>query len=299
MPQITISTAESELNSNMKGVVKMKYSKTNIVIRITVLVTYLAMVAANALANILPINGVNTGQVSDAYPNLFAPAGITFSIWGIIYLLLAGYSFYQLVLPRMSQNIIDAGLINKVGILFSISSVANMIWIFSWHYRIIALSMLLMLVILICLIVIVKWIKAEKLTTAEKIFVQIPFSIYFGWITVAFIANATTLLVSMNWNGFGISETVWTVAILMVGMGIAVVTILKNRDVAYGLVIIWAYGGILLKHVSKDGFAFQYPAIVYTVAACIFLLIIALAYMLMKTNDKSKRRLHNTGVPPM
>src|SRR5690606_13691070 len=111
-----------------------------------------------------------------------------------------------------------------------------------WHYKIIPLSMLLMLVILICLALITIRINKEKLTTNEKIFIRLPFSVYFGWITVATIANATTLLVDKLGspvNLLGISEVVWTVAILLVGLLIGVITTLKYRDIAYGLVIVW------------------------------------------------------------
>ncbi|MDD3853890.1 MAG: tryptophan-rich sensory protein [Syntrophomonadaceae bacterium] len=267
----------------------MEQSNTSTIVKISVLITYLAMVFVNALANILPINGVNTGQVSDSYPNLFAPTALTFAIWGLIYLLLACFTVYQLGFFQKDKNKIKGELLNKVGILFSISSIANILWIFSWHYRIIPLSMLLMLVILICLIFIISLMKKETLTATEKIFVRMPFSIYFGWITVATIANATVLLVSLNWNGFGIPEQAWTVIILLVGMLIGVSTTLKNNDVAYGLVIIWAYIGILIKHLSKDGFAFQYPTVVYTVISCIALVVITLIYIMIKAHQYKKQ----------
>jgi len=260
----------------------MKKYQASTVVKASVLITYIGMIMVNALANIIPFNGMNTGQVSDAYPNLFAPTGLTFAIWGIIYLLLACYTVYQLGFLQKDKNTIKSDLLNKVGILFSISSLANMIWIFSWHYRILPLSMLLMLVILLCLIFIVTLIKREKLTFTEKILVRIPFSIYFGWITVATIANATALLVSLNWNRFGISEQGWTILILIVGILISIITTLKNKDVAYGIVILWAYLGILIKHQSKDGFASQYPMVILTVTACMILLIITLFTILTK-----------------
>ncbi|NTV91529.1 MAG: tryptophan-rich sensory protein, partial [Clostridiales bacterium] len=117
-----------------------------------VLFSYIIMIAVNALANIIPFNGVNTGQVSDSFPNLFAPAGLTFSIWGLIYLLLAVYVLYNLGLFRGGRNNGDKELLRKLNILFTVSSLANATWIFSWHYKILPLSMLLMLVILVCLI---------------------------------------------------------------------------------------------------------------------------------------------------
>lgn len=260
----------------------MGQQKESNVIKILVLVTYLAMVAVNALANILPINGVNTGQVSNAYPNLFAPAAVTFVIWGVIYVLLAGYTLYHAGLFRAWQDADKGELLNKIGLLFAVSSLANIAWIFSWHYFKISLSMLWMIVILLCLIAIVRNISKTRLSPREKIFTKLPFSIYFGWITVATIANATTLLVSWNWNGFGIAEPIWTVIILLVGVLIGAATTITNRDIAYGLVIVWAYAGIYSKHISAAGFAGQYPIVINTVIVCIVLMLATIIYVFSK-----------------
>jgi hypothetical protein len=257
----------------------MGYQKESNGIKILVAVTYLVMVGVNALANILPINGVNTGQVSASYPNLFAPAAITFAIWGVIYVLLGGYTLYHLGLFRTWQDVNKGELLNKIGLLFAVSSLANVAWIFSWHYFKISLSMLWMMVILVCLIIMVRIISQARLSQREKIFIRLPFSIYFGWITVATIANVTTLLVSWNWNGWGITEPVWAIIIIIVGLLIGAATAIKNRDIAYGLVIIWAYAGIYIKHTAASGFAGQYPAVIYTVIGCMVLMLAVLIYV--------------------
>jgi hypothetical protein len=165
----------------------------------------------------------------------------------------------------------------KVGGYFAVSSLANAAWIFAWHYDQIALSLLCMLIILVCLILINQAIKHVQLGARELFFIRLPFSVYFGWITVATIANVTTLLVGLDWNGFGIAEQTWTILILVVGMLIAAATIIRNRDVAYGLVPIWAYLGILIKHTSASGWSGQYPNVIVTVVASIILLILAVA----------------------
>lgn len=136
--------------------------KESIFIKMLVLATYLAMIIVNALANILPINGVKTGEVSNAYPNLFAPAAITFIIWGLIYLLLAGHVLYQLGSFRDIGTPYKHELLSKVGLIFSISSLANVAWIFSWHNFMIPFSMLWMIIILLCLITIMQTIKDRK-----------------------------------------------------------------------------------------------------------------------------------------
>ncbi|WP_340819555.1 tryptophan-rich sensory protein [Methanolobus sp. WCC4] len=254
-------------------------------IRIVVLITFLSMITVNALANILPINGITTGQVSDSYPNLFAPAGLTFAIWGIIYFLLGGYTLYQLGILQGNANDVKPDLLNNIGIIFSISSIANAAWIFSWHYELIPLSMIMMVVILVCLILIDQVINNEQLSKRDYLFIRLPFSVYFGWITVATIANATVLLVSSGWKGYGLAEETWAVMIIVVGFIIGTTTMLKNRDVAYGLVIVWAYAGILLKHVSPEGFGGQYFAVIVTTSVCILLLLVASMYLVISKRE--------------
>lgn len=243
--------------------------------RIFALLAYIAMIVVNFLATSLPINNRGTGEISDAYSNLFAPAGITFSIWGLIYLLLAIYVIYQF----KSKN---DSLLKKINILFIITSIANILWIFAWHYDYIGLSLALMLVLLIGLIKIADTLRSNELTAEEKKFISIPFSVYFGWITVATIANVTVFLVSINWGGFGIAEFIWTSIILLIGATIGILRMNKDKSVAYGLVLVWAYLGILLKHLSNDGFAGQYTVVITTVIICLALFTLSLGRLLIK-----------------
>ena len=256
-------------------------------VKAAVVVTYVVMIAMNALANALPINGQTTGGVSDAYGNLFAPAGLTFSIWGVIYLLLGAHVLYQLGLFRGPEAAAGpdagrAGLLDRVGVLFSLSSVANVAWILSWHYDLIGVSTLLLATMLVLLILITRTILAAPLTRREQAFVRLPFSVYFGWITVATIANITVFLVSIGWDRFGIAESVWAVAIIAVGAAIGTTVILRDRDVAYGLVLVWAYLGIWIKHTSATGFAGAHPAVIATVLACIAVFVVAGASVLLR-----------------
>lgn len=240
-------------------------------IKIVAGVAYVAMIVVNFLANSLPINNRSTGAISDAYSNLFAPSGLTFSIWGLIYLLLAGYVFYQFVPFGKGANQKKEDFLQKINILFIVTSLANISWIFAWHYNFIGLSVLIMAVLLIFLIKIADILRMEQMTTQEKILISIPFSVYFGWITVAAIANITVFLVSIGWNGFGIEDFVWTSVVLLVGALIGVLRMYKDKNIAYGLVLVWAYLGILLKHLSASGFGGQYPSVIVTVILCLIL----------------------------
>jgi hypothetical protein len=267
----------------------MESKQNNLLFKVSAGLAFLAMVTVNALAQNLPINGVTPAEISDSYPNLFAPAGFTFSIWGLIYLLLFGYTLYQFGLFQGTDKPVKTKLLEKTRVLFIISSIANIAWIFSWHYDIIPLSMIFMVVILICLIILNRDLANEHLTNREKFFIRLPFSIYFGWITVATIANATTLLVSLGWDGFGIPEDVWMVMILLVGTFIGIAAMIKNDNIAYGLVLIWAYIGILLKHTSPAGFAGQYPGVIITVIVCLVLFAAGVIYLFFRKSRKPEQ----------
>ena len=240
-----------------------------VVVKIIAAVAYTAMIVVNVLANALPINNRSTGAISADYPNLFAPAGVTFSIWGLIYLLLAGYVIYQFV--NKDKKIGE--VFKKINPFFIASSLANILWVFAWHYDYIGFSVLIMGALLFLLIKIADILRRVEFTSLEKLFIWLPFSLYFGWITVAAIANITVFLVSIGWNGFGIEDYVWTIIILLVGALIGILRMLKDRNIAYGLVLVWAYFGILFKHMSAQGFGGKYPNIIATVVLCLVLFV--------------------------
>ncbi|HPA25734.1 MAG TPA: tryptophan-rich sensory protein [bacterium] len=250
----------------------------NMLIKIFALVTYVAMVAVNFMANSLPINNRSTGDISDAYPNIFAPAGPAFSIWGLIYLLLGAYVVYQFV--NKDEKI--EKLLQKINPLFIATSLANIAWIFAWHYDYISLSVLVMATLLFLLIKIADLLRAEQFSALQKLFTWAPFSIYFGWITVASIANITVFLVSIGWNRFGVADFIWTVVILLVGALIGILRMCKDKNIAYGLVLVWAYAWILFKHLSVSGFDGQYPSVIATLIVCLIAFVIFIGRIIYK-----------------
>ncbi len=210
-------------------------------------VLFLGVIAVNALANILPINGYNTGQISAFYPNTFVPAGFTFSIWGVIYLLLLfytiGFTYYTL---KQEQYPKAFALIECINIYFLLTCVFNMSWIVAWHYLQIELSLVIMLLFLITLMQL--FLKSSTmvhdLTLTQKFILQTPFIVYFGWISVATIANSTALLVAYKWNGFGMTPVYWSAAMILIAIVLAALMLKKFKAVPFALVVTWALWGI-------------------------------------------------------
>nr|MBC7244683.1 tryptophan-rich sensory protein [Chloroflexota bacterium] len=228
------------------------------------LLALLAMVIINGLANALPLNGQTTGEISDRFRVYFVPAGYVFSIWGLIYLGLLGFVVYQL-LPAQRDN----RRLARVGYWFVLSCLANAVWILLWHYEFFPLTVAVMLILLISLIAIYLRLDIghERIATAEKWLVDIPFSIYLGWITVATVANVTALLSYWNWSGWGISAPAWAAIMLVIAAGIALAVHLTRRDLAYVLVIVWAFAGIAVKHMATPLVAWTAGLLAVVIAA--------------------------------
>jgi hypothetical protein len=214
---------------------------------VLVVIATLATIAINALANIVPFNNQTTGEISDRYPVYFVPAGYVFSIWSLIYLGLTAYSFYQV---RNSQGQTEE--FQTIGKWYLLSAVANSTWIFLWHWNQLALSVLVITVLLISLIgLYARMVQAgweQGLATRGEFWcVFVPFSIYLGWGSVATIANITTWLYAIGWDGLGIDPVLWAVALLVIGAGFGIYFGLWRRNLAYALVIVWAFIGIAVK----------------------------------------------------
>jgi hypothetical protein len=225
--------------------------KRNKSLRIIAFLSLVFMITLNALANILPINGLMTGEISDSYFNLFAPAGITFAIWGVIYLLLTMYSLVQLKVDHdlsVRQNLFD-----DLALPFIISNLANGAWIIAWHYLRIDIALALIVVVLLSLLAMMFEINRTSLYNNDGFFIALPISVYFGWITIATIANVTTYLVYLGYSTYllnpllNLGDDVWLLIMLSIGALVMLLASLRFKARAYGLVFIWAYFGIYLK----------------------------------------------------
>ncbi|MDI6697422.1 MAG: hypothetical protein QME85_00600 [Candidatus Saccharicenans sp.] len=235
---------------------------------------FLFMVVANYLANALPLNNLNTGQLSDKYPNLFVPAGFTFSIWGVIYLLLTFFIFFSLKQAITGREVFPA--FRTIGPFFFLTCLANAGWIFAWHYEQLILSLLIMLTLLVLLIIIYQRLSRRPYEEIrrDRFPACLPFSIYLAWISVATVANATAVLVGYNWNGFGLSQQFWTVAVLTVITALTLIFVVKKKDLLFGLTALWALSGILYKRVQDP--AASDRAVETAVVAAMFIILLAL-----------------------
>jgi hypothetical protein len=214
----------------------------------TNLFAVLAALTVNVLATTLPLNGLNTGEISDRFRVYFVPAGYVFSIWGVIYVGWIAFVIFQM---RRAQK--SSPRMRALGYLFALSCLFNAIWLFCWHYEYFGLSVLVMLALLATLIAAYLRLNVCRVNVGavERWSVDIPFSAYLGWISVAAVANIADFLYYVGWDGLGIAPQVWAVIMLAVACLLGLGMALTRRDSAYLLVLVWAFVGIAVKQASE------------------------------------------------
>jgi len=239
-----------------------------------------ATIIVNALANIIPIGGNYTGDLSDKIPNLFVPAGLTFAIWGVIYVLLILFAGYQLA-DLLGKIKTESNYIEKISFWFILASLGNIIWIFLWHYEQVILSILPMLLLFVSLLLIYTRLQigTSNATKHERYFIHLPISVYLGWITVATIANVTAVLVTLNVGGLILGEVLWTILVIIVAMIITLLVLYQKHDISYSLVILWALLGILIKRINS------HESIALTAGICMVIIASFALFQLTKTKQ--------------
>lgn len=209
-------------------------------IRILVLIFTIATIIVSYLSEALPLNDLSTREIADKFNILFVPAPYVFSIWGLIYLMTLVYAIYQL-----KKETLETIMIDRVGGWFLLTCTANMSWIFLWHYEQFFLALVAIVILLLSLIKIYLLLtQSRPVGNGSFWIVDVTFSLYLGWLTVATISNITSFLDYIKWNGFGISPVIWTYLLLVAGLMITVLIVLRYYDGIFAAVIVWAFIGI-------------------------------------------------------
>lgn len=232
------------------------------VLKLTNIIAFTVMILMNYLANAIPLGGNTTGELSARYPNLFVPAGLTFSIWGLIYLLLLGF----VILQFRPDN---RGLVSATGWLFAASCLLNALWIVAWHYQRPGISVFIMILLLLCLIMI-----NRNLIPFNTGISKAAFGIYLGWICIATIANFTAWLVSVNWTGWGLSGEFWATVMVLAGAAITLPAVGSFKNPFTGLAVIWALAGIIIARSWPDHRVIILAAGISVVVVAVFSAII-------------------------
>jgi hypothetical protein len=224
-------------------------AKANLYVALNVLSMGIVM-TINTLSNSLPLNGKTPGQLSDQYPNLFVPSGGTFAIWGVIYTGLLSQIIWQ-IWGIFNAQVAEKSrpIVLRNSFYFALTCLFNVAWLFAWHWEKVGLSVAVMLLLLASLTVfnVRSQSGLAAFSTEEKWYFHAPMGLYWGWISIATIANVTAWLVSIGWSGWGFSMYYWTVFVMAVGTFLAAYVVYVRGQIFYGLAVMWALMGIAIK----------------------------------------------------
>lgn len=211
------------------------------------LIVLLVLIYWNYYSNSGAVNNNTVGSVSDSLDNLFTPAGYAFAIWGIIYLGLIALGIYMVfqAFSRDGNN----EFITKAAPTLTLAHLGNGLWLWFWLNEDTGTSVIVMLLILSVLLITVLRLNMERWDAPLKFmaFVWWPIDLYFGWISVATIANISAYLSKMNWTG-GLSEITWTVIMIAIGTLLALFMVFARNMREYAAVFIWAFIAIAVRH---------------------------------------------------
>lgn len=211
------------------------------------LLVLLALVFWNYYSNTGAINNKTVGSVSDNLDNLFTPAGYAFAIWGIIYLGLLVLGIYMVVCAFKSDN--NNEFIAKAAPTLILAHLGNAVWLWFWLNEEAGISVIVMLFILGMLTLTVLRLNMQRWDAPLKFIALVwwPIGLYFGWISVATIANISSYLGKLNWTG-GISEIAWTIIMIFIATLLALFMIFNRNMREYGAVFMWAFVAIAVRH---------------------------------------------------
>ncbi|ADQ05717.1 hypothetical protein Calow_2214 [Caldicellulosiruptor owensensis OL] len=203
----------------------------------------------NALGSMGIINGNSQKAVSDKYQTLITPSPSTFSIWGLIYLLLI-ISVALMIFKHNDDYF--AKLIDSITYLFWLSCVLNIIWIVFFSYEMLGLATIVISGMLITLTLIVKNI--SKMQTQRKRLLPLTFGLYSGWLLIATVVNISAWLVKLRWNGLGISPEIRATVVLIISIALSTIIARNIKNEVFILPVAWAYFGIYNNLISASGF---------------------------------------------
>ena len=216
-------------------------------VAIATLIAIIVTITANTWTNLSPPNDLNVGEIANTVLAgvLITPANYAFAIWGLIYLGVVAYGIYQLF-PAQRQD----PVIRRASLGLIVASLAQTAWIYLFPLQLFWLSVVAMAVILLALAVAYAQLNPGRSRAGRRRrwLAQIPFSIYLGWISVASLVNVASALYASGFEDLGLGAVPWTVIVLLIGAGLGAIAIWRHQDLAFVLVLVWAFTAVAVRH---------------------------------------------------
>lgn len=201
--------------------------------------SFIAMTVFSIMANLMPLNGYTTSEISNRYTVLFSPAGYVSVIKIFIYIILGLWVYLQWKKRQAQQNITGVQTA-----LFSFSALFNILWLYLWHYEYFTWSIIAILLMVLSLIGLYFTYPNWQNTWSGRI----PISLFLAWESIIAFMNIAFLFTHNHWNFLSLSDPLWTVIALTVGTAAALHLRYHHDDYVFPIVYIWTFIGIAFKN---------------------------------------------------
>lgn len=209
-----------------------------------------------ASINSLPLPSLE--EVTHSFSSLFTPHDYAFGIWGLIYLSFLIYGVYQ-AMPARSED----PLYRHIAKPFTLVNILAMAWIVVFRMQLMWMSAAIIVLMLVLSIYMLILSRDAVLRDEYSNWVSVPFSLLAGWLSVATIANISTVFVYMGWQGTVMSQVIITIGMIFMATMIGIYVCARCKDFIFPMVIAWACVAIFVSR-SND---FPYLAAVALVTA--------------------------------
>jgi hypothetical protein len=242
-----------------------------------------AVIFISYYSSIAGINGQTQASVSARFATDFTPAPYAFSIWGIIFVMLIVIAIKDLRLAFGGKEEEPKQI--SFNTWLSLALVLTFVWVLVWSYLQIGWSLLVMAGIFVSLLLAI----IDK--QVRPVSANITLALYFGWISVALVANEAAWLSSIGWvaeNGsgwlsdpsFSVMQSALSLVLFALVLGIkAVKKGLEPAVFVYPLVGVWAYIAIMVKNGAGNP-----NLLVYVSAFFALILLVVAGYFGTKWN---------------
>jgi len=216
--------------------------RSSIIISIIAMIIMLVLYSLTA-AGYMGDNPVGRG--GNYEEPLIVPAGYAFAIWSIIYLGIIAFPIYHLI--KRKEGHPDWKTIHA---LYAVNVICNGLWLvaasYDWQWVTVAIIIVMLITLYKINDLIIR--RRDNGDDINYWMERLPMSIYFAWITLATALNFSSALSFYDWDGFGISQEIWTLVIMTIAASIAFLVFRKVKEAGYTAVVVWAFVALFLKH---------------------------------------------------
>lgn len=192
-------------------------------------------------------NGNTVGELSAEYFNLFTPAPYAFSIWGIIFVGLIAISFFTVIQAHRDSGTL--AIYEPAINWLTLANVLNALWVYAWLSEYTLFSVLIMMGILLSLMSALLNTDIHRTDASRSAYwlLEVPLSVYAGWIMVAMVANMSAYLAKSGWEAlFG--ELTWALILITISTFLYLTVLWKQRSIPFACVGVWALIAIGVRH---------------------------------------------------